>query len=121
MHYAILNRSGNALGWFTDEAEARAALEAMTAESPDADLDLVEFKGDERPAEPVTVSVRSAWPSVRLVVSSLALSTGKVAKGEQGQPVYVMVVQQNVSSMGAASEPLPRDPDNDAGPVPVGA
>jgi hypothetical protein len=70
MHYAILNRSGNALEWFTDETDARDALAEMVSESPDAVLDLVAFEGPGRPVEPVSASARSAWPVARLVWSS---------------------------------------------------
>lgn len=70
MHYAILNSSGNVIEWFDDEEAARAALEEITSESPDADVDLVAFEGAGRPAEPVSASVRSAWPAARLVWSS---------------------------------------------------
>lgn len=41
--WAIFNASGNALAWFTDEPSARAELDAMLAEYPDADVDLVAF------------------------------------------------------------------------------
>jgi len=71
MHYAILNSEGNALGWFTDEGEARRALAGMLSEpQTGADLDLVAFEGSGRPKEPVLASARSAWPAVRLVWSS---------------------------------------------------
>jgi hypothetical protein len=70
MHYAILNSSGNALEWFTDEAEARRALDEMLAQAPGVEVDLVAFEGPGRPVEPVSLSVRSAWPAARLVWSS---------------------------------------------------
>jgi hypothetical protein len=70
MHYAILNSSGNALEWFTNEEDGRRALAEILAESPDADVDLVAFDAPGRPAEPITASVRSAWPSTRLVWSN---------------------------------------------------
>lgn len=41
MHYVILSSSGNALEWFTNEAEARRALAEMLATG--ADVDLVAF------------------------------------------------------------------------------
>ena len=78
MHYAILNSSGNALEWFEDEADGHRVLEEMLAEFPDADLDLVAFDGPGRPAEPVSASARSAWPSARLVLSSQALAATNV-------------------------------------------
>lgn len=78
MHYAILNRSGNALEWFTDETEARDALAEIMAEYPDADVDLVAFARPDRPAEPVSPSARSAWPSSRLVWSNHAPATATV-------------------------------------------
>jgi hypothetical protein len=71
MHYAILNQSGNALGWFTSEVEGRRALAEMVEGSPEADLDLVAFDGSGRPAEPISASVRSAWPVARLVLSTM--------------------------------------------------
>src|SRR5436309_3142019 len=81
MHYAILNSSANALEWFSSEEEGRAALDEMLAESPEADLYLVAFAGPGKPAEPVTASARSAWPSSRLVWSShtaAMLTTGNL-------------------------------------------
>src|SRR4051812_27106567 len=75
MHYAILNSSGNALGWFTDESEAQRALDEMRVETPDLDLDLVAFDSPGRPAEPITASTRSAWPTARLVSTTTTTTT----------------------------------------------
>jgi len=67
MHYAVLNSSGNALGWFEDQEEAQRALDALIAASPDADLDVVAFAEPGRLAEPVSPSMRSAGPVARPV------------------------------------------------------
>lgn len=74
MHYAILNSSGNALEWFTDEAAAQRALAEMVSEYPAADVDLVAFEGPGRPVEPVSAAARCAWPAARLVWSSQAVA-----------------------------------------------
>lgn len=98
MHYAILNSSGNVLEWFTDEAEARRALAEMVAESSAADLDLVAFEGPGRPVEPVSVAARSAWPTARLVWSSL------VSSEHNAGDILIAVVKQGDQDLGERAD-----------------